>query len=219
MKNSFVEKKFNTDILHVQESKNDFIFFNKISLEQRRIHKVNLESKKVPNAINNYQVEIINSSDNSMVTEDSLNEQNNILINNQSEYLSHVLKFTSYESGFESDAEKIVREMRKKNEWQAYLIVNKCYLSNFGNSYVLMGILHLISHFNYDEVKDSYQSIAIGLMNHCDNNVKEMAIQCFENWDDIATLETLENIESGVPWLQNYINQVIEDKKEYFGVA
>lgn len=219
MKNSFVENTFYTDVVPVQERENDFIYSNETQSDQSMVYRINLESPKVPNTMNNYQIEFIKNKEDSSNTEGNLNVRNEILINKQSEYLSHVLKCTSYESGFESDAEKIVREMRRKDEGQAYLVVNRCFLNNFGNSYVLMGILHLISHFNYDEVKNTYQSIAIGSITHSDNNVKEMAVQCFENWDDIDTLDILKNIESGVPWLQSYINQVIEDKKEFFGVV
>jgi len=116
-----------------------------------------------------------------------------------------------FEYGYDSEADKLVRENMKKNEAATKAWLNEIFYDNFDIPPVVIGILQVISHIEYSDIKPEGPTIAMAALSHQDSEVKECAIRAFENWatpDSLLILRQLDNLED---WLQEYLEQVICD--------
>jgi len=85
------------------------------------------------------------------------------------------------------------------------------YETNYQRSNILIGILHMLSHFPYDVVDPYGPIMALALLQHKSSSVREFAIKAFENWNSKDSLVFLKNIRCDQAWLQEYLNEVISD--------
>lgn len=85
------------------------------------------------------------------------------------------------------------------------------YEKSYGQINILIGILHMLSHFSYDIVKPYGPIMALALLQHKSNAVREFAIKAFENWDSKDSLVFLKNISCDQVFLQQYLDEVIAD--------
>lgn len=137
-------------------------------------------------------------------------------MNFQYEKLKHILCTENFESGIESEAEKFVRSMLKIDKTLAQSVVSKLFYSSFGeetnkDTDIVIGILNLISHLEINRRDYAViKVIPLAAVASKNDDVKDYAIQCFENWNDPEDLPILRNIDSQTPWLNDYINKVIE---------
>jgi hypothetical protein len=117
------------------------------------------------------------------------------------------------ETGMENPSEKIIESLYSEDKKKTGLLLNKLFLENFHTPHVIVGVLHIISHFDYDLVSPEGPIMAIAALNHKNVEVREYGVKCFENWRHKDGIRILEHIKANERWLQNYINLVIRDLK------
>jgi hypothetical protein len=87
------------------------------------------------------------------------------------------------------------------------------FYKNFHDPHIITGVLHIISHFDYDLVSPEGPTMAIAALGHKNVEVREYGVKCFENWQHKDGIRILEQIKANERWFQNYINLVIRDLK------
>jgi hypothetical protein len=117
------------------------------------------------------------------------------------------------ESGIVNPSEEIVESLYSEDKRKANILLNELFLENFHTPHIIVGILHIISHFDYDLVSPEGPTLAIAALTHKDVEVREYGVKCFENWRHKDGIRILEQIKADERWLQNYINLVICDLK------
>jgi hypothetical protein len=132
---------------------------------------------------------------------------------NQYDRLKAMLQEEITESGIANPSEKIIESLYAEDKQKANILLNKLFLENFHTPHIIAGILHIISHFDYDIVSPEGQIMAIAALSHKDVEVREYGIKFFENWQHKDGIRILEQIKADERWLQNYINLVIRDLK------
>jgi hypothetical protein len=117
------------------------------------------------------------------------------------------------ESGMVNPSEKIVESLYSEDEQKTNVLLNELFIENFHNPHIVVGVLHIISHFDYDLVSPEGPTMATVALTHKDVEVREYGVKCFENWRHKDGIRALEHIKMDESWLQNYINLVIRDLK------
>lgn len=133
------------------------------------------------------------------------------LKNNFMQNLLQLLHNVEFEFGYETPAEKYVRDALSNygtfvREW-----INDIYLKNLNDPQTLSRILRVISHFEYSQMYPQGMTIAISATRNEDTEVQECGIRCFENWEAIDSLPILKNIYISESWLNDYLEDVIAD--------
>ena len=146
-------------------------------------------------------------------------DNNGIWIKNKSAQLLSLLRTEDVESGIASPSEVFVRQALKENVMLALQMINQVYVDNVGDSHVQIGILHLSSHIDYSIGYPTLQTIAIAALSDNNDDVKDYAVQCYENWNHIDGLRILKTIHTDTRWLQDYIDSVITSLSESFPEA
>lgn len=122
-----------------------------------------------------------------------------------------LLKEDDFEPGYKSRAYGLLENYLTENSQVTKNWINKIYIENTEKSHILLGILNLLKEFDYELVYPQAQTIAISSFSHKDIMIKEMAVRCFEKWEDLSSIKVLKNYELNVDWIEDYLNQVIED--------
>lgn len=122
-----------------------------------------------------------------------------------------LLRESDFEYGFESAADRYVQERFAENtsatlEWIGHLFVER-----FADSAITLGIVRVMAHMEYAEAKPHGVTIAISATRHPDAEVRECGVRAFENWGTRDSLELLRTLAFDEPWLQEYVEQVVED--------
>lgn len=124
--------------------------------------------------------------------------------------LINMLQDEVFESGVSTPSEQFVRTYLKQNKHGTMLWLNSVFMKNIRNPHILIGILHMISHFQFKDVYPTGPTIAgFALARKNELEIWDYAIKAFENWGDIECIDTLEMLHITEPWLQDYVNQVI----------
>tara|TARA_R110000868_G_scaffold318429_1_gene579167 strand:+ start:594 stop:782 length:189 start_codon:yes stop_codon:yes gene_type:complete len=58
--------------------------------------------------------------------------------------------------------------------------------------------------------------MALAALVHKNDEIKELGIRAFENWNSPNSLEVLKNVKIEANWLNEYLTQVIEDLTEEY---
>ncbi len=129
--------------------------------------------------------------------------------------LSSMLSQEDFESGIINPSERYFVSEFKDSPVSAMNELMVLFMNNYQlgrkNSHILVGILHLLSHMDYEEIYPSGQAMAISGLSYSNNEVQEFAIKCFENWDNKDGILKLRAIQFNSKWLQEYANEVIEE--------
>lgn len=133
------------------------------------------------------------------------------LKNNFVQNLLQLLHNVEFEFGYETPADKYVREALSKygtfvREW-----INDVFLQSFDDPQTLSAILRVLSHFEYSQMYPQGMTIAIAATRHEDAEVQECGIRCFENWEAKDSIPILKNILFSESWLNDYLEDVIAD--------
>jgi hypothetical protein len=171
----------------------------------------------------NSNVEDITNTTVSLCPED--NEKADILLAVQDSTPDTVVDDTQYirlktmlqeeitETGITNPSEEIVESLYSEDKRKANILLNELFLKNFHDPHIIIGVLHIISHFDYDLVSPEGPTMAIAALTHKDVEAREYGVKCFENWQHKDGIGILEQIKANERWLQNYINLVIRDLK------
>lgn len=151
----------------------------------------------------------------SLSNENQLNRQRlNRFMDFFSDKFIKILKEQSFEYGIDTPADELVRECLEQNEAVAKQWLNSLFIKHYNNIEITTGILRVISHFKYHEVYPEAQTMATTALLNNNPEVRECGIRAFENWGNIECLDLLENISCQEEWLNEYLNNVINDLKE-----
>jgi len=143
-------------------------------------------------------------------------EDFDILLKQKCEYFLSLLCTEDFEAGVAGQSEDFARDTLAENRTLALQMINQVYLENVGNAHVQIGILHLSSHIDYDVGFPNLQTIALAALSDKNDDVKDYAVQCYENWNHRNGLKVLKTIHSDTLWLQEYIDSVIVSLSENF---
>jgi tRNA G37 N-methylase Trm5 len=130
-------------------------------------------------------------------------------LNRLQKTLVEMISNDTFEFGFESRTEAFVREILLNNKSDTLQAISDVYLQNTKKPEVLMGLLHILSSMNYDDVYPSAPITILAAFSHSNVEVNEAAIRAFENWNNSDSLQYLENIVLSTDWLQDYLDEVI----------
>lgn len=155
----------------------------------------------------------IATSDSSI--ENSLNAQR--MKRFKSDFSSRLLQLLheqDFEYGIDTPADELVRKCFYENEAISKEWINHLFVENFNDQTVLIGILRVLSHFDYQEIVPQGPTVALAALANASAEVRECGIRAFENWGNLQSLQILENVNCEEKWLDDYLKQVIADLQE-----
>jgi len=119
------------------------------------------------------------------------------------------------ESGVVNLSEEYFGKMIDEDHRLALNLVNKifmdCISTNNREYNLLVNVLHLLSHFDYQKVYPWAQTMAIAALGHKNAEVRDYAIKCYENWKNPDGIKNLKAVKFNEEWLQEYANAVIKE--------
>ena len=141
---------------------------------------------------------------------------NQVISSDTVSILKAMMKDENYESGVPSTSEVYFQTVYEKDRLIALNSISRLFMDNFNSdskgAHYLIGVLHIISHFNYEEVYPTGQMIAISAIGFANSvEVQEYGVKCFENWEHKDGINKLKAISFSAKWLQEYANEVIEE--------
>lgn len=118
------------------------------------------------------------------------------------------------ESGVAGNSEIYFSKLMEKDRTFALGMINDAFLRYINDEYIIVNILHTISHFDYEDVYPEAQTMALIAISNKNVCVQEFAIKCYENWQSKEAIHILESTQYTRDWLSEYANDVIDDLKE-----
>jgi hypothetical protein len=116
-----------------------------------------------------------------------------------------------FEYGVETRADVLVKEKMAINTLATKEWLNSIFVEYFGNPSVIAPLLRVIARIEYVYINPVGPTMAVAALSHKDVQVQECGVRAFESWASPQSLHVLQNLKSPVPWLQEYINQVVAD--------
>lgn len=159
--------------------------------------------------------EILDIAASDISLENSLNRQR--MDRFRAEFSAKLLKLLreqDFEYGVDTPADELVRKTFSENISIAKEWLNQLFVENYDDQTVLMGILRVLSHFEYQEVAPQGPTMALAALSNVSAEVRECGIRAFENWSTLESLEVLKNVKCEEEWLNDYLQQVIAELKE-----
>lgn len=159
--------------------------------------------------------EILDIAASDISLENSLNRQR--MDRFRAEFFAKLLKLLreqDFEYGVDTPADELVRKSFSENISIAKEWLNQLFVENYDDQTVLMGILRVLSHFEYQEVAPQGPTMALAALSNVSAEVRECGIRAFENWSTLESLEVLKNVKCQEEWLNDYLQQVIADLNE-----
>lgn len=148
--------------------------------------------------------------------EDNFKEKQTIIMNEQTPILLKLLQNDSFESGYESSAQRYFNLLYEKYGLIADTILLNIYLQNmYDNIYVVKHILFIIAELP-KERRNNLEFIPLAGVSNPELEVQDLSVECLEKWGDKKHIPTLEKIknDTSVIWFKEYIAEVIESLKE-----
>jgi len=130
--------------------------------------------------------------------------------------LTAMMQEEIYESGVSNPSEEYFSDLLRKDRLGALNCINEIFWTHFHAHdkkmvNVLIGILHMISHLEYEDVLPTGQTLAALALNHKNIEVCEYAVKCFENWAHKDCVDKLRAMSISSRWLEKYVNDVIAE--------
>ena len=140
------------------------------------------------------------------------------LKSNFSRRFLQLVREQDFEYGFDSPADELVRKCLHENRLATKEWLNDLFIQNFGVEAVIIGILQVFSHLDYQEASPEGPTMALAALSNMSAEVRECGIRAFENWGTLQSLEVLRKVSCPEKWLDDYLKQVITGlKKELAG--
>ena len=128
----------------------------------------------------------------------------------ENEILS-IIQADDYEEGRISMIEKYMEKDFSKSEIDFIKhIAQKIALENLSNTKIINGILRLITSRSFDQMYPEGQYIGLALLQNKNITLREKGIQVFEYWRSKKGIKILKSLDCDKPWLQSYVNTIIE---------
>ncbi len=131
-----------------------------------------------------------------------------------------LIREEEFEYGLDTRADILVRKIMEQNALATKEWLSTLFIESFNNTRILLGVLIIISRFDYFIVCPEGQLMATTALSHKDPEIQECGVRAFENWGNRHSLRILKNLKVPTKWLQEYINAVIDDlEKELHGIT
>jgi len=153
----------------------------------------------------------------SIVNENYINDERKLKLKSQlTAKLIRLIHDSDFEYGIDSEVDVFIRNQMKDNASATKSWLNDIFLEYYTNPLILSGILRVFSRFDYFDAYPEGPTIALAALSHSNAEVQESGIRAFEHWNNLESLHYLEKTKSPIPWLQEYIDDVIDDlRKEH----
>lgn len=197
-------KDFNIEIVDKEIADDDIQKGNRISLPKEKDFEHN-------SVAFDFEIDISSSSENKI----NLKRQE-ALKSKFTHNLICCLVEEDFEFGLKSRSELIISEQFSVNTLATRNWLNDIFIENFQNEKVLIGLLRIIGRFEEEIIFPQGHTMALAALVHRNDEIKELGIRAFENWNSLNSLEILKHIEVETIWLQEYLNQVIKDLTEEY---
>ena len=127
------------------------------------------------------------------------------------EMLLYHIRQDDFTAGEISGTEEYILTIVEKLGWKKTLQwLQKVAWNKFYDSHVVTGILHSLSHYDYNDIAlGGGMWIAMGLLRHEDIYVRDLAVRAFENWNSKKAIPALKSLNCGESWQQDYVDSVI----------
>ncbi len=171
--------------------------------------------------------QIVDKSINNMLTSSVFQKEKNttqdiiysIIINpERGKILEAMFENEIYETGISNASEEYFVKWYEQNSNEAMNSLAKIFWDNFAldgrKTNILIGILHLLSHVDYDKIVPLGALLASVGTTHVNNEVAEYALKCYENWGKVELIPKLEAMQFHSKWLQEYADEIIQGLKE-----
>jgi len=130
--------------------------------------------------------------------------------------LLHAFELEPIEDGHPHPAERIIKDALKTYNLEAFDWIKSTYLKNITRSAIAAGILRCLGRLSSELTSIWGVVMAASGLLHPDIESREAAVRALEAWGGKESLEMLKayvDMEN-VPWLKDYIKQVIIDLSE-----
>lgn len=129
--------------------------------------------------------------------------------------LASMLEDEAFDTGVSNASEKYFKKLLCENKVSAMNGISTLFMNNYSvqgrKINILIGVLHILSHFEYALVYPQGQMIAICALTHSNREVEEFGIKCFEDWGHKDGIEKLKSVKFNSEWLQDYAEEVISE--------
>lgn len=125
-----------------------------------------------------------------------------------------LIKEEDFEFGFISRSEELIKEQLQINALATRNWLNEIFVNNFDNEVILIGLIRIISRFDESLIFPQGQTIALAALSHFNDEIKELGIRAFEKWSSVESLNILKKLNLKSVWLQEYVDDVINDLEE-----
>lgn len=175
-----------------------------------------------------FKSELLISNNDSMLNKESLSQNSSLTKENLNNNLDNmILKLLSecqdkyqelffntimnecIEDGYISDSQRLYKII--KNEYGDFissLFLSKIY-TYYANDKVIKSILYIMAKLNPKNLNGIEEGIIAFALNNKDYEVRDLALQCFEKWNDIKYLNLLKSLKMDVDFLQEYLECII----------
>lgn len=128
-----------------------------------------------------------------------------------------LLREQDFEYGIDTPADAFLRKCYAENESVSKEWLNQLFVENFNDVTVVLGVLRVLSHFEYMEVAPQGLTMALAALTHSNAEVRECGIRACENWGTLECLSVLKKVHCSESWLNDYLKLVIVDLEEELG--
>lgn len=138
------------------------------------------------------------------------------------EFVYSMIRRDEFELGYVNETIRFLEREVSKNKDYALKALQQILLKHSKEKEIWIAILQILSSLTYEESEPYSVYIAASCLAKKDIEIKEMAVNLFEQWSNKEAIEFLEDMGTGVIWLDKYIKNVIEDIKmemEIYGVS
>ena len=126
--------------------------------------------------------------------------------------LTKLLSETSFETGYESVAERYFNQLWTEYGIIADTILQNIYLQNmYTNHFLLKHLLFIVGNMP-ESRRGNLEIIPLAGISNPDIEIQDLPVKCFEAWEDKRHIPTLISLrdKTNVQWFRDYINDVIE---------
>lgn len=128
------------------------------------------------------------------------------------------IKEQNFEYGVYTVADEILRTALSENQLGAKQWINDLFVENFTHTAIASGILRVISHLEYDEIRPQGITMALAALSNSSSEVRECGIRACENWATEECLRILRNTSCVEVWLNDYRKQVVQNLEGELGL-
>lgn len=123
----------------------------------------------------------------------------------------NVISNDFFEDGVVSNSERYILEVYSDDNASILKqAIMDLYLEHYDNGEMLTGLLIMVASLPYVDAKPQGPIIALGVLQHRENALRDRAIRAFERWNSKEGISILKALRCDVGWLQRYVDKVIQ---------